>query len=108
MVTASIPNTLVNLKTTVLALPALSASINGGFSNTTQFGLTASTGGTTPNLNWRVNLNLSSTTSPITTSYDAVYTDSFLKFGYSPTYNLLDYLQGLNSIILNSMILKNT
>jgi hypothetical protein len=25
-----------------------------------------------------------------------VYTDGFLKFGYTPTYNLLDYLEGLN------------
>jgi hypothetical protein len=27
---------------------------------------------------------------------DMVYTDGFLKFGYTPTYNLLDYLEGLN------------
>jgi len=26
------------------------------------------------------------------------YTDGFLKFGYTPTYNLLDYLEGLNDI----------
>jgi hypothetical protein len=25
-----------------------------------------------------------------------IYTDGFLKFGYTPTYNLLDYLEGLN------------
>ena len=29
-----------------------------------------------------------------------VYTDGFLKFGYTPTYNLLDYLEGLNDINL--------
>jgi hypothetical protein len=27
---------------------------------------------------------------------EMVYTDGFLKFGYTPTYNLLDYLEGLN------------
>lgn len=26
------------------------------------------------------------------------YTDGFLKFGYTPTYNILDYLEGLNNI----------
>lgn len=26
------------------------------------------------------------------------YTDGFLKFGYTPTYNILDYLEGLNTI----------
>ena len=26
------------------------------------------------------------------------YTDGFLKFGYTPTYNILDYLEGLNDI----------
>jgi hypothetical protein len=25
------------------------------------------------------------------------YTDGFLKFGYTPTYNILDYLEGLNN-----------
>lgn len=34
--------------------------------------------------------------SPITITNDMVYTDGFLKFGYTPTYNLLDYLEGLN------------
>ena len=27
-----------------------------------------------------------------------IYTDRFLKFGYTPTYNILDYLQGLNDL----------
>ena len=31
-------------------------------------------------------------------NHDSIYTDSFLKFGYSPTYNLLDYLTGINEI----------
>ena len=31
--------------------------------------------------------------------YDMVYTNSFLKFGYSPTYNLLDYLTNINNVI---------
>lgn len=29
------------------------------------------------------------------------YTDGFLKFGYTPTYNILDYLEGLNSSLFN-------
>lgn len=33
---------------------------------------------------------------PITIKNEMVYTDGFLKFGYTPTYNLLDYLEGLN------------
>jgi hypothetical protein len=33
---------------------------------------------------------------PITLTREMVYTDGFLKFGYTPTYNLLDYLEGLN------------
>lgn len=32
-----------------------------------------------------------------TTDYDMVYTSGFLKFGYSPTYNLMDYLTSLNN-----------
>ena len=33
---------------------------------------------------------------PIALKREMVYTDGFLKFGYTPTYNLLDYLEGLN------------
>jgi len=33
---------------------------------------------------------------PITITKEMIYTDGFLKFGYTPTYNLLDYLEGLN------------
>jgi len=33
---------------------------------------------------------------PLTITNEMVYTDGFLKFGYTPTYNLLDYLEGLN------------
>jgi hypothetical protein len=31
-------------------------------------------------------------------TYDMVYTNNFLKFGYSPTYNLLDYLTNINDV----------
>jgi hypothetical protein len=31
-------------------------------------------------------------------TYDMVYTNNFLKFGYSPTYNLLDYLTSINDV----------
>ena len=31
-------------------------------------------------------------------TYSMVYTDGFLKFGYTPTYNLLDYLESINDI----------
>lgn len=34
--------------------------------------------------------------SPLTITSTMSYTDGFLKFGYTPTYNLLDYLEGLN------------
>jgi hypothetical protein len=34
----------------------------------------------------------------VTTDYDMIYTSGFLKFGYSPTYNLMDYLTGLNNV----------
>lgn len=30
-------------------------------------------------------------------TYSMIYTNSFLKFGYSPTYNLLDYLTSINN-----------
>jgi hypothetical protein len=30
-------------------------------------------------------------------TYSMLYTDAFLKFGYSPTYNILDYLTSINS-----------
>jgi hypothetical protein len=33
-----------------------------------------------------------------TNTYDMVYTNNFLKFGYSPTYNLLDYLTSINDV----------
>jgi len=33
---------------------------------------------------------------PITIKREMIYTDGFLKFGYTPTYNILDYLEGLN------------
>jgi hypothetical protein len=36
------------------------------------------------------------TGSSMTLTKEMVYTDGFLKFGYTPTYNLLDYLEGLN------------
>jgi hypothetical protein len=32
----------------------------------------------------------------VTINNKMIYTDGFLKFGYTPTYNLLDYLEGLN------------
>ena len=34
----------------------------------------------------------------VNTDYDMIYTSGFLKFGYSPTYNLMDYLTGLNNV----------
>jgi hypothetical protein len=30
-------------------------------------------------------------------NHDMVYLNSFLKFGYTPTYNILDYLNRINS-----------
>jgi hypothetical protein len=30
------------------------------------------------------------------------YADTFLKFGYTPTYNILDYLEKIDSVLFNS------
>jgi hypothetical protein len=49
------------------------------------------------NSNWKLTYNLTIGSSYVTTDYDMIYTSGFLKFGYSPTYNLMDYLTGLNS-----------
>jgi hypothetical protein len=56
--------------------------------------------GSTPNSNsnWKLSYSLSVGGNFITTMYDMLYTNSFLKFGYSPTYNLLDYLTSINDV----------
>lgn len=55
--------------------------------------------GSIPNLNsnWKLTYNLTIGSSFVNTDYDMIYTSGFLKFGYSPTYNLMDYLTGLNN-----------
>ena len=47
------------------------------------------------NLQTKVNVNY---VFPSTQTYDMIYTSNFLNFGYSPTYNLLDYLTNINNI----------
>ena len=54
--------------------------------------------GSIPNTNWGLTYSLTAGGNYQTALYDMVYTSSFLKFGYSPTYNLLDYLTGINNI----------
>jgi hypothetical protein len=50
------------------------------------------------NPNWGLSYNLAVGGNFTTTLYDMIYTSGFLKFGYSPTYNLMDYLTGLNDV----------
>jgi len=50
------------------------------------------------NSNWELSYNIAVGGNFTTTLYDMIYTTSFLKFGYSPTYNLLDYLTSINDI----------
>ena len=50
------------------------------------------------NSNWSLTYYLSTGSNFQTNLYDMIYTSSFLKFGYSPTYNLLDYLTNINNI----------
>jgi hypothetical protein len=50
------------------------------------------------NSNWTLSYNLAIGGNFTTTLYDMIYTSGFLKFGYSPTYNLLDYLTSINNI----------
>jgi hypothetical protein len=50
------------------------------------------------NSNWKLTYNLTTGGNFVTTDYDMIYTSGFLKFGYSPTYNLMDYLTGLNNV----------
>jgi sugar lactone lactonase YvrE len=72
----------------------------------TSFNLISASGyGSIPNstiatLNPSWSLSLSSTTGGAfaEVSNDMVYTSGFLKFGYSPTYNLMDYLTSINNI----------
>ncbi len=40
--------------------------------------------------------NVIAVDSLVTVEKSMIYTDGFLKFGYTPTYNILDYLEGLN------------
>ena len=54
--------------------------------------------GSIPNSNWGLSYSLTGGGNYQTSLYDMVYTNSFLKFGYSPTYNLLDYLTSINNI----------
>jgi hypothetical protein len=42
--------------------------------------------------------NLATNVDVFGTDYQMRYTDGFLKFGYTPTYNLLDYLESINDI----------
>jgi hypothetical protein len=49
------------------------------------------------NSNWQLTYNLTIGSNFVTTDYDMIYTSGFLKFGYSPTYNLMDYMTGLNN-----------
>jgi hypothetical protein len=55
--------------------------------------------GSTPNSNSNWELSLSSTTggSFLDVENYMVYTSGFLNFGYSPTYNLMDYLTSINN-----------
>lgn len=46
--------------------------------------------------------NLSSEIVTVTNTYPMNYSDSFLKFGYSPNYNLMDYLNKINNNIFTS------
>jgi hypothetical protein len=95
---ASINSTLSNLRTKILS-SQVNSFLSGSSVNANQIGLTAgSTHSTGPNNTWYVNFILNSTPVLSSVNYDSVYTDSFLKFGYSPTYNLLDYLTGINNV----------
>ena len=55
--------------------------------------------GSIPNINsnWGLTYSLTGGGNYQTNLYNMVYTNSFLKFGYSPTYNLLDYLTSINN-----------
>jgi len=91
----TINTTLTNLRTKINSSPVLSF-LSGSSVNGNQIGLTATPIGPTPNNNWNINFSLNTGSYFTSSIYDAKYTDSFLKFGYSPTYNLMDYLTGIN------------
>jgi len=78
-------------------LSPTSSSISGG--DTVNL-LVKSGYGSNPNANsnWQLTYNLTTGSSYQTNFYDMIYTTSFLKFGYSPTYNLLDYLTNINNV----------
>ena len=67
----------------------------------TSFNLISASGyGSIPNATASWSISLFSTTGGafIEVSNDMVYTSGFLNFGYSPTYNLMDYLTSINNI----------
>jgi sugar lactone lactonase YvrE len=85
---------------------AISTYLSSVSSSSSNFNLTVVSGyGSIPNstgstLNPSWSLSLFSTTGGAfaNVSNDMVYTSGFLKFGYSPTYNLMDYLTNINNI----------
>jgi len=95
-VTSTLTNLLKGITTSYVAYISSTSSITGGDT----INLRVKSGyGSIPNANsnWQVTYNLTTTSSYVTTNYDMIYTSGFLKFGYSPTYNLMDYLTGLNN-----------
>lgn len=94
----NINSTLLNLESKIASTP-LNSILSGSYVNGSVIGLTASLAFTsTPNNNWYIFFSLNSTPVFTTVDYQSVYSNSFLRFGYSPTYNILDYLVSLNDI----------
>ena len=80
---------------------AISTYLLSTSASSTSFNLISASGyGSIPNATASWSLSLFSTTGGVFTevSNDMVYTSGFLKFGYSPTYNLMDYLTSINNI----------
>jgi len=89
-------NLLLGITSSAFYSTYLSSSLVSG----TAISLTATSSfGSIPNTNsnWQLSYSLTTTGIFQTSSYDMVYTNGFLKFGYSPTYNLLDYLTSINN-----------
>ena len=84
----------------------ISTYLSSAFVASTNFSLVTTSGfGSIPNstiatLNPSWSMSLFSTTGGAFSevSNDMVYTSGFLNFGYSPTYNLMDYLTSINNI----------
>ena len=89
-------NLILGITSSAISTYLLSTSVTS-----TSFNLISASGyGSIPNATASWSISLFSTTGGafIEVSNDMVYTSGFLNFGYSPTYNLMDYLTSINNI----------